>query len=327
MNVQAISDTAGNAGGNGPDVRTNRTVSPKLWIPAACVLVAVLAVALYGSSFFQSLFLSGQLKSLGVDITKLPAGGIKVAARQTAITNQHLQQISQMPEVVHLDLYGCEELSSDGFAHLGAMETLRKLNLSGTRIKTLAPLAACSHLEALALDRSDIEDPSLAALRDMTSLRLFSANGTALNDSSLESLGPVPGLRSLYLANTQVSGKILDLLDGYPHLQTLNLSGSQLTDDDLAHEKWPEIPSLRQLFLNDLAITDTGLKTLSTTIQEKLTGLTSIGLSNTKITAASLDELAQLPQLETIRLNGTPIPREDIERLRLEMPETYIEGN
>jgi Leucine-rich repeat (LRR) protein len=290
-------------------------------------LIGGTAFALYGLPFVGRLIPTGRLESLGVTVQPGPSGGLKVTARQSRITNRDLVRIAALSNVTHLDLYGCTEVTSDGFASLGNMASLRKLNLTGTAIKDLRPLAACVNLQALSLDRSGIHNPSLACLCDTAALSLLSVNNTMFDDACLRSLGPKPSLTALYLAGTEVSGEVLPILEHFPQLKTLNLSKTRLTDADLRSDHWPKLARLEILFLNDLLLTDSGLEDFRATVVEKLPGLKSLGLSNTRITTASFDVLRQLPQLETIRLNGTPIPKEDIESLRLEMPHAYIEGN
>lgn len=326
MNDEAAFNSRSRTENLSAEVRTAVPLS-KRWIPLILIVVGMIAFAVNGSTWLQSLTLTGQLNSMGVDVVTLPTGGLKVTARQTSITGRDLQQIAQMPDVTHLDLFGCQAIAADGFTHLESMTSLRKLNLSGTQINDLQPLTSCTQLESLALDRSPIQGASLKVLSDRISLRLLSANESALDDDSLRLLDSATNLEALYLANTQVTGKFLPLLSRFPRLQKLNLSGTKLTDDDLVSDNWPEMPILDQLFLNDLPITDKGFADFQITVEEKLPSLSALGLSNTKITSVSLRFIAALPQLKTIRLSGTPIPREDIEELRLEMSDSYIEGN
>jgi Leucine-rich repeat (LRR) protein len=299
------------------------------WIAIALALAVICAAALAfrsDPSIFSRVF-AGRLGSLGVKVEPESDGGVKVAARQTTIGDDELALIAAMSGVTHLDLYGCDEITAEGFGHLQEMISLRRLNLTGTRIEDLSPLAACPEIEALALDRAQVQAPSFAVLRDKSAVRILSVNQTVFDDECLRTLGPKPALTALYLASTKVSGDAMQFLEQFPQLEVLNLSGTQLTDADLAPGRWPELAHLKNLFLNDLPITDAGLASLQTTVQEKLPGLESLGLANTEITSVSFDMLRGLPQLKTIRLSGTPIPREDIEALRLDMADTYIEGN
>jgi aspartate carbamoyltransferase regulatory subunit len=58
----------------------------------------------------------------------------------------------------------------------------------------------------------------------------------------------------------------------------------------------------------------------------KIPGLRHIWMTNTKLTDQCVDDLARIDRLEIIKLDGTEISTEGIERLRLLKPKLKIEG-
>ena len=98
------------------------------------------------------------------------------------------------------------------------------LDLAGTRITDLAPLAALDGIEKLDLSRAPPE--SLASLPALPDLRELDLSGSQVRD--LSPLVRQPALESLDLGWTPVAR--LDALTGLPKLRRLVLAGTAVTD-------------------------------------------------------------------------------------------------
>jgi hypothetical protein len=58
----------------------------------------------------------------------------------------------------------------------------------------------------------------------------------------------------------------------------------------------------------------------------QIPGLKHIWMTNTKLTDQCVEDLARIERLEIVKLDGTEISAEGIERLRLLKPKVKIEG-
>ena len=136
-------------------------------------------------------------------------------------------------------------------------------------------------------------------------------DGTKMTDAGLKELAPLKNLTTLNLGNTQVTGVGLKELAPLKNLTTLNLNSTRVTDAGLI-----ELFAFKNLAILDLGnmrevidpkvgdkdyrgegkgVTDTGLKEIA-----KLTSLTTLTLSYTKVSDAGLKELAPLKNLTTL---------------------------
>ncbi len=171
------------------------------------------------------------------------------------ITDEMLAQIIELfPNVVSLNLSGCEEITDAGLAHLKELTQLTDLNLVWCHLITDAGLA------------------HLARLTQLTSLNLF---GCALiTDAGLAHLARLTQLTDLNLVWCHlITDAGLAHLAGLAQLTSLNLSDCALiTDAGLAH--LAGLAQLTYLDLSDCAlITDAGLAHL-----KELTQLTLLDL-------------------------------------------------
>jgi hypothetical protein len=81
------------------------------------------------------------------------------------------------------------------------------------------------------------------------------------------------------------------------------------------------LESLRMIVLSISDVRDEDIKFLP-----QITGLKHIWMTNTKLTDQCVDDLARIERLEIIKLDGTEISAEGIERLKLLKPKVKIEG-
>ncbi|HEX6961190.1 MAG TPA: hypothetical protein VF175_04940, partial [Lacipirellula sp.] len=88
----------------------------------------------------------------------------------------------------------------------GAAEQIVWLDLSGAQASGTgwAELAKLKNLNRLHLEKSSIDDASLAHLSGLPRLEYLNLYGTAITDAGLEHLKPIKRLRKLYLWQTKV---------------------------------------------------------------------------------------------------------------------------
>lgn len=81
------------------------------------------------------------------------------------------------------------------------------------------------------------------------------------------------------------------------------------------------LKSLRMVIVSVSDVRDEDIQLLS-----KISGLRHIWMTNTNLTDKCVDDLARIDRLEIIKLDGTEISAEGIERLRVLKPKVKIEG-
>jgi internalin A len=164
--------------------------------------------------------------------------------------------------------------ASDTLVDDNAIQSLRglplqTLDLTGTRITSLAPLTPLKRLRELHLGKTQIT--RVDALAEFPFLRVLSLKGT-----KLESLAPVEGLSGL---------------------ERLSLAGAQFSALSLR-----KLTHLVLLNLNDTAVSSAELDALSSD------ALLVLQLARTKVDAAALSRtLPRLQTLQTLDLAGLPI--------------------
>ena len=148
--------------------------------------------------------------------------------------------VSTLPHLKRLNLLGTgvRDLSP-----LAGVETLEALNLSRTEVADLSPLALLPRLAELAIDRTRVAD--LTPLAGSPALRRLSLGSQPAVD--LAALGRLPNLVVLDIGD----GSTLRRLDlhGFPALETL--VGVMVADPTLWPNDWPT--TLRELIIGGAA--------------------------------------------------------------------------
>jgi hypothetical protein len=102
-------------------------------------------------------------------------------------------------------------------------------------------------------------------------------------------------------------------------LQVVDLKGVVGIRQSL--QELTRLKSLRMVILSVSDVSDEDIQLLP-----KIPGLRHIWMTNTNLTDQCVDDLARIDRLEIIKLDGTEISVEGIERLRLLKPSLKIEG-
>ena len=102
-------------------------------------------------------------------------------------------------------------------------------------------------------------------------------------------------------------------------LQVVDLKGVVGIRQSL--QELTRLRSLRMVILSLSDVSDEDIQLLP-----KIPGLRHIWMTNTSLTYQCVDDLARIDRLEIVKLDGTAISAEGIERLRLLKPKVKIEG-
>ena len=165
---------------------------------------------------------------------------------------------------------------------------IRRIDLSGTRIDDLAPLADFVGLQWLNLSETAVSD--LSPISNLTDLELLFLSGTSVSDLSL--LLKLTALESLFLSRTSVSD--ITPISRLTALEYLHLSGTSVSDIT----PLSKLTKLQSLSLMYTAVSDL-------TPLANLTGLYHLDLDRTQIT--NLSPLSNLTALESLDLSGTSV--------------------
>jgi internalin A len=207
---------------------------------------------------------------------------------------------------------------------VGTLRELRQLNISGARVQSLAPLAACRKLTGISADlckelRSldglegcaalTYVDVNLSGVRDLSALagakqlEHLNARGTAIRD-----LSPILGARGLtrlFVEKTQVAS--IAGIERLGKLEMLWIWDTRVKDlvalTGMTSLRWLDVPGLRSSSWDFLGT---------------LTGLEHLDLMGCAVPADLAGLLARLPKLTRVRLAKTPVDRDAPELKKLD---------
>ena len=161
---------------------------------------------------------------------------------ETDIGESAIKSTDPLPKgsytIVGLDLRGVQVFTADDLRTLGTSKTVRRLNVSGSRLKDsqlrqvvrlkdlrfldisntmitdagLEPLARCRNLTTLQLRYDSVGDAGIAHLTELESLSSLNLEGTDVTDSAAESLASLKNLTRLNLKHTAVSESAVETL-------------------------------------------------------------------------------------------------------------------
>ena len=175
----------------------------------------------------------------------------------------------------------------------------------GDEVTDLSPLAGLKNLNELSFSETEVSD--LTPLADMKNLKYLDFCLTEVSD-----LSPLAGLKNLQclsLYSTPVSD--LTPLSELKNLKVLDLRHTEVSDLTLL----AGLENLEQLSLNQTEVSD--LSPLASLQNLKLLYLQKIEVSD-------LSPLAQLKNLWELNLIGTKVTEEQIDKLKLALPNCKI---
>jgi len=250
----------------------------------------------------------------------------------TKLTQQHRDSLPQLKSLSELHAGGT--FSATETASLTSMVSLRQICLRDCRLDdtALQPLARLANLSVVDLAGCQVSDRGLKTLQTLTHLSALNVQRTAVRTSGLQRFRKALPETELVFDPWRVVGlpyvhlKVNDRFE----LAAVNLPGRNLRRKELTRRlsQLLEHPSLEQLNLRHLDLTDSDLKLVS-----QMKNLRVLDLGNTQITPAGVPHLAQLEQLESLNLwktklsgNGGLTALEKLPHLEsLELDETQID--
>ena len=277
-------------------------------------------------------FGDAELEQLG------PLTGLReLVLPETRISDKGLRAIEGFSSLELLRLRS-KRVGNAGVAHVAKLESLETLSLHVNRVsdKGLAHLAKLRSLKHLSLMIAKIRGPGMAHLARLPSLRYLWA-GKPFGDAHLAHLKNSKSLRSLRIQGAEITDAGLAHVSSLTQLEYLDLWHTPITDAGLVHlmplrnlkrlnirvpcpdphhppftakgmAQLAEMQSLEHLDLPNFAMTDECLAHVC-----KLENLEYLWVgcsTNSPITDAGLEHLAQLGRLERLHIGGTGITDE-----------------
>ena len=211
------------------------------------------------------------------------------------ITDRGLEQIGDMTRLRVLDLRGCSQLSNAGLERLQALKSLKTLRLGGY----------------------EINDDTLAVVKQLASLTGLTIDEAAITDAGLTRIAGLPLEEINFTRCYSITDEAFRHFGGFKALRQLSLRGIPLTGSGLAH--LGETSKLAVLRLNETGVNDTGLEHL-----RRLKHLTRLELRQTQITDAAVDVLGTLSRLKMLDIGQTGITDDGVKRLAKTLPQCKI---
>ncbi len=221
------------------------------------------------------------------------------------------------------------KLTDDDFRQITRLPHLKTVSLSkGLNDERLAQLATLAELESLQTNAADVSDEGmkpLARLRHLKALKFFHP-GKSFSGVGLAHLAALPQLESLTVAGSLSFNDdgmaAVARLTGLKEFRTWH-AGS--TNEGV--KKLKELKNLQRLYLGQrLSYKPPACPTDETlAVLAEMKSLESLQLDEARLTFAALRQLEHLPALKKLTLGGIDIPREDVDRLRRELPRVKVE--
>ncbi len=186
-----------------------------------------------------------------------------------------------------------------GLACADALEHIEFSMCSKLNPKALPSLQDCPKLRHLSFTDCKFSPNFVFALGQLSNVDFMEIKFCNFETEALSGLSASSGLKILRLTGSGVTDKDVATLRN-PMLDVLDLSDNEITGECFKQMNCTH--SLRNLVLHGLTATQFDFSGLKNYVK-----LSSIELGGTKISAKTLNELAQIPNLVSLNLNGSPI--------------------
>jgi len=277
----------------------------------------------------------GNNPNVGVNKSnKLPTSPFRIRVvnldSRKGVTNNTLVQLrlASLSELTEINLTATA-ITDAGLLNLRDARSLQRILLCRVPIRGpgLAHLAELPQLRSLELDGyPQFTNAGMPHLRQLTNLNHLSLclNFDEINDTGLAHLEALTNLERLELMQTNVSGTGFTRLKGLTKLKSLDLRYVPITNQGLA--AIAALPSLENLNLEGgneggKKFTNAGLAAFRGN-----TTLRSLSLVGTEITDAAVPDLATLTGLKTLHLRKSKVTAAGTEALEQALPNCVIDG-
>ena len=248
--------------------------------------------------------------------------------------------------VKHLRIKGAEITESKGVITAITFKDASKLTDAD-----FERLTRLRHLKLLSVSNG-LDDARLAQLANVTTLEYLQTNLAQISDDGVKPLANLQNLKNLkfFHPGKSFSGAGLAHLAAMPNLERLTIAGS-LEFNDAGMAAVAKLTRLTEFRTWHAGATNEGVKMLkelknleslylgqrltyklpacptdeTIAIVAEMTSLESLQLDEARLSLGALRQLKQLPVLKKLTLGGIEIAKEDVERLRQELPKTKIE--
>ena len=143
--------------------------------------------------------------------------------------------------------------------------------------------------------------------------------GTEMDDKSAVHLAVLKDVRTINLSETKVTDAAMAHLTKLSSLSRLFLYGTDVTDKGLVH--LGKLSSLETLCLDETRISDEGMSNLKGLVQLEVLHLRS----RLPVSDTSIPVIVRFEKLRELKVQGTKITPEGLERLKRKLPDCRIE--
>ena len=185
-------------------------------------------------------------------------------------------------------------------------------------ISRIRPWRTCAELRGAQLDDDGVRQ--LAKFKDLTVLTFFHPS-QKFTGVGLADLAMLPKLENLSVGGNRVSANAgLEAVGKLSHLKSLRVYHVDIDSKGFAFLQG--LKELRSLLINYNPPAIFGEDAVA--ILTSLHSLESITLVESRLSAASLSRLKQLPSLTRLTLDGFDISEADVEKLKADLPKAQI---
>ena len=237
-----------------------------------------------------------------------------------SIHNQGMQALTTFPRLNNLLLHAVT-IPWDKFDAAAEMKTLENLIISDTRLSetALQKIALIPHLKYLTLKNTEIDQNGVRHLAQLKSLSGLYLIETKISPNALSHLQASDSLIKLHIESSAINDAHLAQIAKLQQLTFLMLPGASITDQGL-------IPLAQMQYLNRLLIPGTDITDAGISSLIPSESLTHLELTNTQITDKCTESLLQIPRLRRIRVYGTRMSPDAIDRLRVAGIDVYTDS-
>jgi len=269
----------------------------------------------YGIAIHYSTFGNDDIKEL-VRLKNLK----RLSLLMTNVNDDGCAVLATMQQLEEINLWD-SKVTDAGLKHLAKLKNLKSLGLRGTKItdaglKELVPLTQLNRLELGG--NFSITDAGMTTIAKIKSLRALDVYLTNVTDVGVKTLMANKNWQSLHFVNMKITDAGIAQLAGQKEMRRLMLGGRP----GFSEKVLPVVAGMKQLrylSLNQIPVTEAGLKSLA-----GLTDLEHVGLYGAKIGDESVATLTAFKKVTFLDLRNTEITPRGVEKLKMAFPKANI---
>jgi Leucine-rich repeat (LRR) protein len=224
----------------------------------------------------------------------------------------------------YLDISRCD-ISDVGLKAVGKLEHLENLCLRTARIpatsaKSIQSLQGLKALRSIAFDSANIQDDVLESLsKNLPQLNTLDVQGCKLlTDKGFSSLRPMAQLKNLNAGDTKVGDGLMRAACNWKQLNVLKVGGGNIGNEGIRAFVESKSP-VTVLSIDNCKIDDKGIVNIA-----KLPKLEVLSLNGDNITDASVPVLTKLKSLTGLGLRDTKVTADGAARIRKALPKCHV---